>query len=130
MLRLMLCFVRQQGVAADEFRGYWRSGEHHEKIASLVDLFAPDYHTDTLALELSDIESRFRRTLGRGVQYDAVVEFFWKDPQVIRDRLTDKAVGQILRVLRDQSVKRVDPDKTTVFFTEAPQLPAKRTEPV
>lgn len=125
MVRLMLCFVRREGLSLAEFQSYWRSAEHHEKIASLVALFAPDHHSDTLAVDLSDIQQRFRQTLGRGVEYDAVVEFYWQDAAVIRERLTDTAVGQILRVLRDQSIKRVDPDKTTVFFTEMPAFPSE-----
>ncbi|MEX1032181.1 MAG: hypothetical protein WDZ30_02355 [Cellvibrionaceae bacterium] len=118
----MFCFVRREDIPASEFRAYWRSEEHHEKIASLVALFAPDRYSDTLAVQLPDIESRFRQTMGRGIQYDAVLEFYWDDETIIRERLTDKAVPQILRVLRDQSTKRVDPEKSSVFFTDAPEL--------
>lgn len=122
MLRLMLCFVRQEGLPSSEFRSYWRSDEHHEKIASLVDLFAPDRWSDTLSAEVPDLEERFRQHLGRGIRYDAVLEFFWNDESIIRDRLNDKAVPQILRVLKDQSIKRVDPEKSSVFFTDIPNV--------
>lgn len=60
--------------------------------------------------------------MGRGIQYDAVLEFFWEDESIIRDRLADKAVSQILRVLRDQSTKRVDLERSSVFLTEIPDL--------
>ncbi|MCW8193994.1 hypothetical protein F6455_04245 [Proteobacteria bacterium 005FR1] len=122
MVRLMVCFVRREEISSEEFQAYWRSQEHHEKIASLRDLFAPDRYADTLAVSLPDVEARFRSKLGRGMQYDAVLEFFWDDESIIRERLTDKAVDQILRVLRDQSIKRVDPEKSSVFFTHVPEV--------
>lgn len=122
MVRLIVCFVRREDISIEEFQAYWRSAEHHEKIASLRDLFAPDRYTDTLAVALPDVEARFRSKLGRGTQYDAVLEFFWDDESIIRERLTDKAVDQILRVLRDQSIKRVDPEKSGVFFTHMPEV--------
>lgn len=124
----MLCFVRQEGLSSRDFRSYWRSDEHHEKIASLVDLFAPDRWSDTLAADMPDLEEQFRKHLGRGSRYDAVLEFYWDDVSIVRDRLNDKAVSQILRVLKDQSIKRVDPDKSTTFFTEIPEIRA-RTSP-
>jgi hypothetical protein len=122
MMRLMFCFVRQQSIPSSEFREYWRSREHKEKIQSLVDLFKPSRFSDTLAIHLPDIENQVRQTIGRGVQYDAVVEFYWDDEEIVRERLADKAVAQILKVLRDQSSKRVDPDKTTIFLTEVPAV--------
>ncbi len=132
MMRLMFCFVRQESVASSEFRAYWRSREHKEKIESLVDLFKPNRYTDTLAIHMPDIETQVRQTIGRGPQYDAVVEFYWDDEEIIRERLADKAVTQILKVLRTQSSKRVDPDKTTIFLTEVPevvQVPTQELEP-
>jgi hypothetical protein len=126
MVRLMFCFVKRDGISSEEFQSYWRSREHHEKIASLMDLFLPDRYADTLAIALPDVEDRFRRKMGRGTQYDAVLEFFWNDETIIRDRLTDKAVDQILKVLRDHSVKRVDPEKSSVFFTHVPDVQANR----
>jgi hypothetical protein len=126
MVRLMFCVVRRDGLSSEEFQAYWRSREHHEKVVSLMDLFAPDRYADTLSVSMPDIEDRFRRKMGRGVQYDAVLEFFWEDESIIRDRLTDKAVDQILKVLRDQSVKRVDSDKSSVFFTHMPDVQANK----
>jgi len=122
MMRLMFCFVRQQHLPSSEFRAYWRSQEHKEKIQSLIDLFKPSRFSDTLAVHMPDIETPVRQTIGRGVQYDAVVEFFWDDEEIVRERLADKAVAQILKVLRDQSSKRVDPEKTTIFLTEIPAI--------
>ena len=122
MMRLLFCFVRQQSIPSSEFRAYWRSQEHKEKIESLVDLFKPSRYTDTLAIHLPDIETQVRQTIGRGPQYDAVVEFYWDDEEIVRERLADKAVSQILKVLRGQSSKRVDPDKTTIFLTEVPEV--------
>ena len=122
MMRLMFCFVRQSSLPRSEFRAYWRSEEHKEKIQSLVDLFKPDRFTDTLAVHMPDIEGPVRNTIGRGTQYDAVVEFYWDDEEIVRERLADKAVAQILKVLRDQSAKRVDPNQTTIFLTEIPEV--------
>ena len=120
MMRLMFCFVRQSHLPSSEFRAYWRSNEHKEKIQSLADLFKPNRFSDTLAVHMPDIEGQVRSAIGRGEQYDAVVEFFWDDEEIVRERLADKAVAQIMKVLRDQSSKRVDPDKTTIFLTEVP----------
>ena len=122
MMRLMFCFVRQQHLPSSEFRAYWRSEEHKEKIRSLVDLFKPSRFSDTLAVHMPDIEGQVRNAIGRGIQYDAVVEFYWDDEEIVRERLADKAVSQIMKVLRDQSSKRVDPDLTTIFLTEIPVL--------
>jgi len=120
MMRLMFCFVRQESLPSSEFRAYWRSQEHKEKIQSLVDLFKPSRFSDTLAVHMPDIEGQVRNAIGRGIQYDAVVEFYWDDEEIVRERLADKAIAQILKVLRDQSSKRVDPEKTTIFLTEVP----------
>ena len=122
MMRLVFCFVRQESIPSSEFRAYWRSQEHKEKIQSLVDLFKPDRFTDTLAVHLPDIEGQVRNAIGRGTQYDALVEFYWDDEEIVRERLADRAVSQILKVLRDQSSKRVDPEKTTIFLTEVPVI--------
>ena len=124
MMRLMFCFVRQPAIPSSEFRTYWRGQEHKEKIQSLVDLFKPDRFSDTLAVHMPDIETQVRQSIGRGIQYDAVVEFFWDDEEIVRERLADKAIAQILKVLRDQSSKRVDPEKTTIFLTEVPDVVA------
>jgi hypothetical protein len=130
MVRLVFCFVRRETISSEEFQAYWRSQEHHEKIASLRDLFVPDRYADTLAVSLPDVEDRFRRKMGRGTQYDAVLEFFWEDESIIRDRLTDRAIDQILKVLRDQSIKRVDPEKSSIFFTHMPEVIANENKGV
>lgn len=122
MVRLMLCIVRRDGISSEEFQAYWRSQEHHDKVASLMALFGPDRYADTLSVSRPDVEERLRQKMGRGMLYDAILEFFWNDESVIQERLTDKAVDQILKVLRDQSVKRVDPEKSSVFFTHMPEV--------
>ncbi|GAB1264425.1 hypothetical protein NBRC116493_12690 [Aurantivibrio infirmus] len=122
MMRLMFCFVRRAEISSSDFRNYWRSQEHKEKIDSLVDLFQPTRYADTLSIHLPDLEERFRQNMGRGTQYDAVIEFYWDDEEIVRERIADNAIARIMKVLKDQSTKRVDPDKTTIYLTEIPDV--------
>ncbi len=125
MIRLVYCFVRREDISKDDFRRYWRSAEHREKVQSLADLFSPDFVIENLSLELPDIENPLKKTMARGTHYDAMIEFYWKNPTVVAERLADTAVTKIMKILAEHSSKIMDGDKSTVFFTEVNELPVE-----
>lgn len=118
-MRLVFCVARKQDIPSSEFRNYWRGQEHKDKMTALLDFLKPDSYCDTLAAHLPGAEEELRK-MGSGIYYDAVIEFNWLDETILNERLGDRAVLKILKLMRENSSRRIDPERSSIFFTATP----------
>lgn len=122
MVRLVFCFSRRSEISVGEFRSYWHSDEHKQVIQTLIGIFSPDRYADTLAMHGTDIHDTYHISRDGLRGFDAMLELYWNDESILKERLLDQAVAKISKILRGQSERRIDGNRSTIFITEEPVI--------
>ncbi|MDX1475407.1 MAG: hypothetical protein R3309_14635 [Reinekea sp.] len=119
MLRMVYCIKKRESVSREKFHAYWKSAEHKLMLDKIVRATQPTTISDTLTVRIPAID-RVIRARGYQQEYDAIVDFRWRDEALYWKLLEDYRTLEFFEATQKHGQQWVDFENTACFLTELP----------
>ena len=118
MIRLVRCLKRRSDISAEEFRRFWNDPEYLELTDQTINATCAmrSARNLTLHIELNRALTEFH---DQDEPYDAVVEVWWENAQVLNAAMANQDAGDIQLRYNAFEDDFIDRAASRIFFTES-----------
>ncbi len=118
MIELVICVMRNESVAAEDFRQHWKHAQG-QAVRDVMEILGATNVRQTLALEV-ERNQQIRERYRTAPAFDGIITFQFETPQNLLAKVgTPKVAARLMEIYQDQ-LPYIDLPRCSIFYTEEP----------